>query len=152
MLIKDWGEDCAYSKNFVNWSAILYSQFTTVNKKFYQHANWFNTVSSRSKYFKNIFIPNAANESNKLDLGIRSSTSHKLFCNILHKFIWPAQRKTFNINDSVLKKLLTMLRLGFKHLREHKFRHRFRHILIPLCHCDNKRCNYNLLISPLPFL
>ena len=34
MLIKDWGEDCAYSKNFVNWSAILYSQFTTVNKNF----------------------------------------------------------------------------------------------------------------------
>ena len=107
-------------------------------RNFYQHANWFNTVSSRSKYFKNVFIPNTVNESNKLDLGIRSSTWHKLFCNTLLEFIWPAQRKTFNINHSVLIKLLTMLRLGFKHLREYKFRHRFRHILIPLYHCGIK--------------
>ena len=48
----------------------------------------------------------------------------------------PAQRKTFNINDSVGVKLLTRLRLGFSHLREHKFRHGFRDILNPLCPCS----------------
>ena len=55
---------------------------------------------------------------------------------IVLKFIRPAQRKTFNINDSVGVKLLTRLRLGFRHLREHKFRHDFRDILNPLCPCS----------------
>ena len=32
-------------------------------------------------------------------------------------------------------KLLTILRLGFSHLREHKFRYGFRDILNPLCLC-----------------
>ena len=50
-------------------------------------------------------------------------------------FIRLAQRKTFNINDSVVVKLLTRLRLGFSHLREHKVRHGFRDILNPLCPC-----------------
>ena len=48
----------------------------------------------------------------------------------------PVQRKTFNINDSVGVKLLTRLRIGFSHLREHKFRHGFRDILNPLCPCS----------------
>ena len=42
----------------------------------------------------------------------------------------------FNINDSVGVKLLTRLRLGFTHFHEHKFRHGFRDILNPLCHCS----------------
>ena len=59
-----------------------------------------------------------------------------LFRNTLLNFIRPVQRKTFNINDSVGVKLLTRLRLGFSHLREHKFRHGFRDILNPLCPCS----------------
>ena len=55
---------------------------------------------------------------------------------IVLKFIRPAQRKTFNINDSVGVKLLTRLRLGSRHLREHKFRHGFGDILNPLCPCS----------------
>ena len=38
--------------------------------------------------------------------------------------------------DSVEVKLLTRLRLGFSHLREHKFRHGFRDLLNPLCPCS----------------
>ena len=99
-----------------------------------RHVNSFNTVSCKSEYFKNSFIPNVINEWNKLD--IRSSTSYNLFLNTLLKFIRPAQRKTFNINDSVGVKLLTRLQLGFSHLRDHKFRHGFRDILNPLCPCS----------------
>ena len=76
-------------------------------------------------------IPNVVNEWNKLDPGIRSSTSYNLFRDTLLKFIRPAQRKTFNINDSVGMKLL--IRLGFSYLRERKFRHGFRDALNPLC-------------------
>ena len=48
-------------------------------------------------------------------------------------------------------KLLTRLRLGLSHLREHKFRHGFRDILNPLCPCSIEaettthyylRCNF----------
>ena len=39
-----------------------------------------------------------------------------------------AKRQTLNIKDSVGIKLLTRLRLGFSHLREHKLTHGFRHI------------------------
>ena len=74
-----------------------------------EHVNSFNTVSCKSEYFKNSFIPSVINEWNKLDPDIRSSTSYNLFRNTLLKFIRPAQRKTFNINDSVGVKLLTRL-------------------------------------------
>ena len=98
--------------------------------------NSFNTFSCKSEYFKNSFIPIVINEWNKLDPDIRSSTSYSLFRNALLKFIRPTQRKTFDINDSVGVKLLTRLRLGFSHLRDHKFRHGFRDILNPLCPCS----------------
>ena len=98
--------------------------------------NTFNLVSCKSEYFKNYFIPNVIYEWNKLDPNIRPSASYNLFRNTLLKFIRPAQRKTFNINDSVGVKLLTRLRLGFSHLREYKFRHGFKDILNPLCPCS----------------
>ena len=90
-----------------------------------QHVNSFDSVSCKSEYFKNSFITNVINEWNKLDPDIRSSTSYNLSRNMLLKFIRPAQRKNFNINDSVGVQLLTRLRLGFSHLHEHKFRHGF---------------------------
>ena len=99
-----------------------------------QHVNSFNTVSCKSEYFKNSFVPNVINEWNELDPDIRSSST--LFRNTLLKFIGPAQRKTFNINDSVGVKLLTRLRLGFSHLRDHNFRNGLRDILNPLCPCS----------------
>ena len=99
-----------------------------------QHVNSFNTVSCKSEYFKNSFVPNVINEWNELDPDICSSST--LFRNTLLKFIGPAQRKTFNINDSVGVKLLTRLRLGFSHLRDHNFRNGLRDILNPLCPCS----------------
>ena len=101
-----------------------------------RHVNSFNLVSFKSEYFKNSFIPNVIYEWNKLDPHIRSSASYNLFRNTLLQFIMPAQKKTLNINDSVGVKLLTRLRLGFSHPREHKFRHGFRDILNPLCSCS----------------
>ena len=87
---------------------------------------------------RTLFIPNpnVINEWNKLDSDIRSSSSYNLFCKTLLKFIRPVQKKTFNINDSVKVKLLTRLRLGFSHLRDHKFRHAFRDIFNLLCPCS----------------
>ena len=136
-----------YQRRWAKRLCLLYKVFSTGQPSYIydllppmrssrRHVNSFNTVSCKSEYFKNSFIPNVINEWNKLDPDIRSSTSYNLFCNTLLKFIRPAQRKTFNINDSVGFKLLTRLRLGFSHLRDHKFRHGFRDILNPLCPCS----------------
>ena len=46
---------------------------------------WVNTLSTRSEYLKNSFIPNVANEWNKLNADICSSTSYNKLCNTLLK-------------------------------------------------------------------
>ena len=101
---------------------------------------WVNTLSSRSEYFKNSFISNAANEWNKLNADICSSPSYNIPRNTLLKLqgllkgrplILIINTNTYNNNlDSI--KLLTRLRLSFNHLGEHKFRDGFTDVLIIL--------------------
>ena len=154
-LYPELGLENLYQRRWARRFCLLYKVFSTGQpsyiydllppmRSYRRHVNSFNTVSCKSEYFKNSFIPNVINEWNKLDPDIRSSTSYNLFRNTLLKFIRPAQRKTFNINDSVGVKLLTRLRLGFGHLREHKFRHGFRDILNPLCPCSIVNRNHFL--------
>ena len=127
---------CLLSKVFSNGQPFYIYDLLPPMRSSRGHVNSFNTVSCKFEYFKNSFIPNVINEWSKLDPEIRSSTSYNLFRDTLLKFIRPAQKKTFNINDSVGVKLLTRLRLGFSHLRDHKFRHGFRDILNPRCPCS----------------
>ena len=51
---------------------------------------------------------------------IRKSVSYEIFKNLLLKFIRPSPNSLFNVSDSLRNKLLTRLRLGFNHFREHK--------------------------------
>ena len=111
-------------------------------RSFRRHVNSFNMVSCKSE-FKNSFNPNVINEWNKLDPSIRSSTSYNLFRNTLLKFISPAQIILFiNIDNykilMIHQELLVRLRLGFSHLRQHKFRNGFRDILNPLVRVVSK--------------
>ena len=62
-------------------------------------------------------------EWNKLDQDIRNGKSYALFRKHLLSFIG--------------LKLLTSLRVGFSHLKEHKFRHNFVNPINPLCSCEN---------------
>ena len=48
-------------------------------------------------------------------------------------FIQRSARKVYNINATIGIKLITILRLGFSHLRKHKFRHNFWDTLNLLC-------------------
>ena len=50
-------------------------------------------------------------------------------------FIRSIGNSTYKIYDPLGIKLLTRLRLGFSHLSEHKFRHKFADSLNPLCCC-----------------
>ena len=73
---------------------------------------------------------------NKLVPNIRSSSNYNIFRNALLKFIRPVERNIFNISHSFGIKMLTRLRLGFSHLREHRSNHRFKDTLNPLCSCS----------------
>ena len=106
-LYQELGLEYLYQRRWARRLCLLYKVFSTGQPSYIynllpsmsssrQHVNSFNTVSCKSEYFKNSFIPRVINEWNKLDPDIRSSTSYNLFRNTLLKFIRPAQRKTFS--------------------------------------------------------
>ena len=59
-----------------------------------------------------------------------------MFHKALLDFIQRTANSTFGTNDVSGLKLLTRLRVGFSHLREHKFKHNFQDTLNPLCPCS----------------
>ena len=81
------------------------------------------------------FLPFSINEWNKLDPNIRNLDSPEMFCKKLLNFIRSSEKSIFNIYDPEGSKLLNRLRLGFSHLREHKFWHNFADTVDPLCSC-----------------
>ena len=87
--------------------------------------------------FRNSLSPSAVIEWNKLDLNIRNLESLNIFKKMLLKFICPSGSSVFNCHNLRGVKLLTRLRLGLSHLREHKFKHGFQDSLNPICSCGN---------------
>ena len=79
----------------------------------------------RTDCFKYSFFPSALRDWVKLDESIRNSESISIFKNKLLSFIRPVQSSIYNIFDQIGIKLLTRLRLEFRHLNEHRFRHNF---------------------------
>ena len=89
----------------------------------------------RTDLFRNSFLPFSINEWNKLDPNIRNLDSPEMFCKKLLNFIRSSEKGIFNIYDPQGSKFLNRLRLGFSHLREHKFWHNFADTVDPLCSC-----------------
>ena len=77
------------------------------------------------------------NEWNKTDLEIPNSVSLKIFKKHLLNFIRPNSNNVININNLLVPKPLTRLRIGFSHLKEHKFKHNFQDSVDSLCSCGN---------------
>ena len=76
-----------------------------------------------------------------------NSSSYNIFRKSLLNFFLPSASKVYNINDTISIKLITRVRLGFSHLREHKFKHNFQETLNPLCSCSieaESTCHYFL--------
>ena len=67
---------------------------------------------------------------------IRNSESYSIFKKSLLKFIRTIPNSVFSVADIYGIKLLTRLRVGLSHLREHKFRHNFQDTINPLCSCS----------------
>ena len=69
--------------------------------------------------------------------------------NIL-KFIRPSQNRVYNCHNPKGIKLLTRLKVGLSHLREHKFKHSFQDTLNPMCNGgeDIETTSHYLLYCP----
>ena len=67
------------------------------------------------------------------------------------QFIRPSPNDIFNCHNPKGVKLLTRLRLGLSHLRDHKFKHSFQDSLNPICNCgtDVETTAHYFLYCPL---
>ena len=86
-----------------------------------RHSNNIPVIRRRYNYFENSFFSSTLSEWNNLDCKIRNSGSQEeIFKKNLLNFIRPCANSIFNIHDPYGIKLLTRLRLGLNHLRDHK--------------------------------
>ena len=83
--------------------------------------------------FKKLFFPSTIIEWNKLDPGLRKAESLLLFKTNILKFKRPSPNSVYNCHNPKGLKLITRLRLGLSHLREHKFKHNFQDTINLLC-------------------
>ena len=72
----------------------------------------------------------------ELHVSIRTVATLSQFKNELIKCIRPPKRSTFKLDDILGIKLITRIRLGFSHFREHKHRHNFP--VSPICSCGTE--------------
>ena len=91
----------------------------------------------RTERYRASFFPFCVNEWNNLDENIRNLPSISSFKAAILKFLRPNANSVFRVNDSRGVVLLNRLRVGFSHLREHKFRHNFADTVDPFCNCRN---------------
>ena len=91
----------------------------------------------RHTFFKSSYIPLTIIEWNKLDQDISNAESHALFRKHLLGFVRAVANNIFNVHNAKGIKLLTRLRVGFSHLKEHKFRHNSQDAINPLGNCGN---------------
>ena len=105
-------------------------------QKSYRYLGRFQTLHCRTTLFQNSFWQFTISESNKLDTDIKNIDSLAMFHEKLLTFMRPLENYTYGIYDPLGVRLLNRLRLGFSHLREHKFRHNFTNTLNPLCSCS----------------
>ena len=92
-------------------------------------------INVKYDFFKDTFFPSTIIESNKLDWKIKKSAIFETFNKIILSFIRPSPKSTFNYHNPKAIKLLSRLRLGLSHLREHKFKHSFQDSLNLFCSC-----------------
>ena len=91
--------------------------------------------SVKQTFFKNSYFPSTVIEWNNIYISIRSSESFAHFKKSILQFIRPLPNRTFNCQKPIGIKLITGLKLGLRHPRNHKFKHNFLDCLNPICSC-----------------
>ena len=90
---------------------------------------------SKTKRSSNTYFTNVLHEWNKLDENVRNSVTIAEFKRKLLTVIRPLKKSLFGVFDIDGIKQLTMLRLEFSTLNEHKFRYNFQ-CTSPICACN----------------
>ena len=91
---------------------------------------------SRTKSFKKPFFPYFINEWNNLTVEISNAKSINIFKkSVINK---KQENLLFSVYEPLGVKLLTLLRLKFCHLNEHKFKHGFSDAINPMCACGTE--------------
>ena len=91
--------------------------------------------STRTTRFQGTFFPNCVKIWNELDPELTKLPSLASFKNALLSFVRPTPNSIFGAHNPLGVVLLTRLRVGLSHLREHRFRHNFTVIVDPFCLC-----------------
>ena len=66
-----------------------------------------------------------------------------VFSKVILIFIQPKPNSIYNCHNPKGIRLITRLRLGLRHLSEHKFKHSFQNCLSTLCLCGNDIDTYS---------
>ena len=129
---------------------------------------------TRTSRFRSTFFPYCVSKWNELDPDLIKLSSLAAFKNALLSFVRPTPNSIYGTHNSSGIALLTRLRVGLSHLREHRFRHNFAIIEDPFCtcrtnsiettehylmHCPNFSSHrqtlfnnlHNIGLSPIPF-
>ena len=93
-------------------------------------------INVKHDFFKNTFFPSTIMEWNKLDWEIKNSEVIETFRKRIISFIRPSANSTLNCHNPRRIKLLSRLRLGLSHLREHNFKHRSQDSLNSFFNCE----------------
>ena len=130
---------CYFFKIFKGQSPeYLFRKLLSVSKAYNTRTNdKISLFSRKHNFFINSFFRSTFIEWNNLDLKIRNSKIFSAIKKSILKFIRPSSNFTFNCHSPKGIKLITRLRLGLSHLREHKFRHNFQDTLNPICSCGD---------------
>ena len=122
--IKNWGW------NFFKIIAGVESVFFFIRSwkmkilNIYSAQNIHNTPLLTQKTTK-LFFPSTIIEWNSLDPNLRKSENFSVFKRNILKFIRPSPNSVYSYHNRREICLVTRLRPGLSHLREHKFKHSF---------------------------
>ena len=105
----------------------LFDKIPTTRTAYRRRNNIDNIPRFNVKHFKNSFFQSIVTEWNNLEKSKKS-----IFKKSILQFIRPTPSRTFNCHNPVGIKLITRLRLGLSHLRDHKFKHNFLDYLNPI--------------------
>ena len=128
---------CCFYKIYNKQAPGYLSKLIPTRNEAYQTRYFASTpsLSFELYFFRNTLFPSTILEWNKLDPSLRNSASYNVFKKSILKLIRPSPNKVFQCHNPKGIKLVTRLRLGLSHLREHNFKHSFQDTLNPLCSC-----------------
>ena len=89
-------------------------------------------LDARTERYRNSILPYCISQWNQLDSQVRNVPSVSTFRHAILGFIGPNTTPLFKALGVFF---LSQLKVGFIHLREHKFRHGFLDIVDPICSC-----------------